>query len=525
MRGVEQRLVETGRNLVRGMGGSRGAEATGRRVSGALDAKRTEMQRVTSGLYEQVRAESGDRTVGNLKTFRDFIDSPEVADNAAFDTMRQSLARRLARLNQADDAAPKTSRLLTEEDLATIARPVGSKLDALWYLGAKNVRGTPGPVWAVRDRSRGGEIAGWGLSRKKVEKEIGNSFNPDDLFIEKVLPEQADAELRQRAAELGVSLSSRTGGGTTIAQAEELRKFIGKLGSGIEPSVRRMRAKLIEALDDDVVGAVGDDAFKAARASARARFEEFQKTFPGKLADEGLSPELITKRVLGDGVSFSDIRAMRKSLTTGTPEQVARGKEAWQALRAQAVDDLLQKAVDADGNLVGTVLYREFSKNAAKYREILGPQDYKTLQRLAAASRDAKALPVGHSVNTSNTAITTANLFDNAPKAVRQGWLRLMGKIGLRAGAHAGAAAFAGPAGNVAVESARAAGGAAASVRAETAAVQALMRRIELAKSPEAAAAAINEARAAAASNPAVADALHRAGLGAAIGAGGGITQ
>lgn len=304
----------------------------------------------------------------------------------------------------------------------------------------------------------------------------------------------------------------------TVAQAEELRKFIGGLGNGIEPGVRMMRGRLIDALDDDVVGAIGDDAFKAARASAKARFDEFGKTFPGKLADEKLPPERLTSRILGDGVSLSDLRALKRSLHTGTPDQIARGQEAWRGLQAQAIDDLLGKAVDPDGNLIGSRLSSEFSKHSIKFRALLGPDDFKVLRRLASATRDVKAYPSGHSVNTSNTATTLANMFNNAPAHVREGWLRLMGKVGLRAGAHVAAAAAGGPAGNIAVESARAAGSAAVAGRAEQRAAEALMNKIRLAQNPEAAAAAIREAQAAAASNAAIAEILNSAGFGKLVG-------
>jgi hypothetical protein len=400
MHNVEAALVEKGRSLVRSMGGSAGPEATGKAVEDVLNTKSAEMQRVTGRLYEKVRETRGDEPLGSLPKFREFIDQPSITDNAIFDSMRESINRRLARFEKA-------------------------------------------PV--------------------------------------------------------------------TINQAEELRKFIGGLGSGADPAVRMMRREMINALDDDVVSSVGDDAFKAARASARARFEEFGKTFPGKLADEGLAPELLTKRVLGDGVKLSDLRALKQSLGTGTDEQIARGQQAWRSLQAQAVDDLMSKSVDADGNLIGTTLARNFSKSAAKFRQLLEPDDFKTLRRLAAATRDVKALPVGHSVNTSNTAPTLANMFSNVPPRTKESWLKFLAKNGA---AHTAAWLAAGPTANLALGTAQ------ATMRygAETKAAQALADRIRLAQSPEAAAAAIAEAQKLAASNKAVADFFNQAGLGRLIG-------
>ncbi len=315
---------------------------------------------------------------------------------------------------------------------------------------------------------------------------------------------------------MGDSGLARKGAVITVNQAEELRKAIGNLGSGIEPSVRYMRRELIDAIDDDVVEGLGDDAFKAARASAKARFGEFQKTFAGKIADEGVAPERLTRRVLSDTTSLADLRAMRQSLISGTPAQVTRGREAWRGLGAQGLDDLLSKSIDADGFLRGNTLSREFEKSAAKFRELLPPQDYKMLRRLAAATRDVKAFPSGHSVNTSNTAVTLANMFDKAAPAVKQGWRKMLGKYALTSGAHIAASATMGPVGNLAVEATRRGGAAVAEQRAGQAAVQELMNKVRLARNPEEAAAAMSALTDIAQSDPTVAGLLQKYGLGGA---------
>src|SRR3546814_19292151 len=84
---------------------------------------------------------------------------------------------------------------------------------------------------------------------------------------------------------------------------------------------------MIDALDDDVVNTLGDDAFKAARQSAKARFDEFSKTFAGRIADEGIPPERLTQRLFG-ATSLKDLSSLKQSLTSGTPEQIERGQPA-----------------------------------------------------------------------------------------------------------------------------------------------------------------------------------------------------
>ena len=412
------------------------------------------------------------------------------------------------------------SKLSGGDELATQMREVEAKLvDKGRSLvrnlgGAKGAEATGSAVDDVLDTKRAEMQKVTSKLYEKVretrgDERIGNldtlrrSFDHSELADNPVYEDMTAAIMKR----LG-RYADRDGGsvGVTLRQAEELRKFIGKLGNTTDPTARGARAELINALDDDVVNAVGDDAFKTARASATARFQEFSKTFAGRLADEKMAPELLTKRILGDGVKMSDLRALRKSLTTGTPEQVARGQDAWRGLQAQAIDDLLSKSVDADGNLVGSTLSREFNKSAPKFRELLGPDGFKTLRRLAAATRDAKAFPVGHSVNTSNTAITLANMFEQAPAKVKAGWLKMLAKYGSQ---HAVAAGISFPYGNIALE----AGRAATNSMAEQRAAAALADKIRLAQSPEATAAAIREAQAAASSNPALAEFLRQAGV------------
>lgn len=286
----------------------------------------------------------------------------------------------------------------------------------------------------------------------------------------------------QRFGMAGESGMLRNDAVASIGQAEELRKMIGNLGSSTEPSVKYMRGRLIDALDDDVVDAVGDDAFKAARASAKERFGEFKKTFAGKVADEGIAPEKLTQRLFG-ATSLKDIRSLRKSLTSGTEDQVMRGTEALGNLRAQAVDDLLSPVVSADGKLNGTALFNKFNKGSDKYRALLDPEDYKKLRRIAQASRDATAEVPFSAVNNSNTASAAANLFARLPEKSRSGIMGLLAK-------HAGAFTLGGPAGNVAVM----VGDEALKRRAGQQAADALSRQVGMAQSPQAAADAMRAA-------------------------------
>jgi len=300
----------------------------------------------------------------------------------------------------------------------------------------------------------------------------------------------------QRFGMAGTSGLLRNDAVASLSQAEELRKMIGNLGASTEPAVKYMRGRLIDALDDDVVDAVGDDAFKAARASAKARFDEFSKTFAGKIADEGIPAERLTQRLFG-ATSLADLRALKQSLGTGTAEQQARGAEALSNLRAQALDDLFGSVVSPDNKLNGTALFNRFEKAADKYRELLDPAEYKTLRRIAMAARDATAEVPFSAVNNSNTASAAANLFTSQPEKDRSGLMGLFAK-------HLGGYAVGGPAANVGIMVADEA----LKRRASSQAADALARQVQMARSPAAAAQGAADARNAAETGQKLSDLL-----------------
>ena len=137
-----------------------------------------------------------------------------------------------------------------------------------------------------------------------------------------------------------------TGNTLTVRTAEELRKWINNLSDKGEPAIKRLKGIVVDALDDDVIETAGDDAFKAARNAARQRFAEFEQGVLGKAAKGDLAPDDFVKRhVIGSKVD--DLRAMKKTLTSGTPEQQARGSQAWNDARGWVITDLMMKATGA----------------------------------------------------------------------------------------------------------------------------------------------------------------------------------
>jgi tail lysozyme len=94
---------------------------------------------------------------------------------------------------------------LTRAELEAIGRPASAKLDALWYAGLNAVTERelgrePKPLWALRDK-RTGELVSWGVTRRAVEDEKARHWEPDQLDLEHLHPENIAFELRARAAD------------------------------------------------------------------------------------------------------------------------------------------------------------------------------------------------------------------------------------------------------------------------------------------------------------------------------------
>lgn len=368
---VDDDLRSAAEKLMQGYSGDT-AEEVGKTVQKTLATKDRELGDAVGALYKSVRAERGDAPVGALKAFREFIDSPDVVDNATFDSMRTSLMRRLERL----------------------------------------------------------------------------------------------------------------GGSTSIGQAEELRKFVGSLGDAKDPAVRYMRKEMINALDDDVVNSVGDDAFKAAREAAKSRFEEFRKTFAGNIAEGNIAPERLVSRSLSQARPIDDVRSLVDSLVSGTDDQVARGGDALSQLRGQTLRDVIAPSLGPEGAPRAATLRRGFETNAPKLREILSPEDYARLEDLVGAVGDAKGAVPNSNVNYSNTGSTVANMFPD----IKQGGSRL--RDVLSAGAKLVGAGSLGTPGYVGAEIADRG----LNMIGQRQAGQAISQQALLASSPSAAAQAIRDA-------------------------------
>lgn len=231
-----------------------------------------------------------------------------------------------------------------------------------------------------------------GALYKEARETYGDEFVAAPQKLLTVLDDLSDdagmdtltASIKRKLARFGVLDESgalreteNTLGAISLNKAEELRKFIGRLNaSGATPAeVRRARAMLTRALDDDVEGAVnsvgdvaGQDFFAAGRKAARERFAEFEPL--EKLLDDGAKPEDVAKRFI-EGGSVDQLASLKKALTSGTPDQRARGTTAWNNIRRSLWNDVMNRARDKNGEITASRLSKSLAKFEPEEIEML----------------------------------------------------------------------------------------------------------------------------------------------------------
>ena len=271
---------------------------------------------------------------------------------------------------------------------------------------------------------------------------------------------------------LGTSGLPRRDAVMTVGQAESLRKFINQLGNGADPNIQRVRRELIDALDDDVVEGFGDDAFKEARTAARQRFTEFKNTLAGKIGVENkVDAEKVVNKILSS--SNKDVRTLKSTLLSGTGDQLARGREVWSGIAAEAVRKMVKDARVGENIINGKTMRNIFNNNMPKFKELLSREDFVTLNRIVRAARDSNMDVDFSSINYSGTAAEIESIFGKQLKETQGGIKNILQQLAV-------AVTPAGGAGNVVLM----AGQQASQKAAANAAAQAELERELLATKP-----------------------------------------
>lgn len=197
----------------------------------------------------------------------------------------------------------------------------------------------------------------------------------------------------------------------TVKQAEELRKFINAQPSGYG------KRDLIAALDEDVLGGLGEDAYSAARRAARERFQMLGNpatqraldTF-GELTQGKTAQNFIRSQVVS--AADQDVQSLVQTLNQ-IPDANQR-TTALAALRDGVLAHLREKAINPNGGqFSGAGLNKALEAlGEQKLALIFGPDQAGQLRSLARAALDATYQPPYAAVNASNTAPMLMSLIE-----------------------------------------------------------------------------------------------------------------
>jgi hypothetical protein len=211
---------------------------------------------------------------------------------------------------------------------------------------------------------------------------------------------------------------------TSVEAAESLRQFANTLFDGANPLAKNFIRDFKDALDDDVLSASGKDLFKEARA-AKTSFMKGLSAKKGHKFDQretSLVRDVLEGSVQGDDLAgliirrgsrykAKEIRELKDYLHSGTEGQTAQGVQAWNDIRAAAMDDIASKAFVGPTNELGAqTLTRAGLKRALegmgekKMSVLFSPKEISFLRDLARLAT-LKEAPAGVVKSPSGAAI------------------------------------------------------------------------------------------------------------------------
>lgn len=246
-----------------------------------------------------------------------------------------------------------------------------------------------GKLYDVVRAARGDELASDARKLYIVLDDLSDSPAAD----------QVTTAAKRRLTRLGMldSAGQLTNKTLTVKQAEGLRQFINQQPNSFGKS------QLIRAIDEDVIGGLGDDAFGQARAAAAKRFElldnpatqralnAFGELQQGKTAQNFIKSQII------DGAE-QDVTTLLKTLET-QPGAV-------NSLRAGVLQHLEARAVNPNsGQFSGANFNKALQQiGIGKLAKIFGTDRANELLSLSRAAIDATYQPAYSAVNSSNSA-------------------------------------------------------------------------------------------------------------------------
>ena len=201
------------------------------------------------------------------------------------------------------------------------------------------------------------------------------------------------------------SMADPQTGTLTVSQAEELRKWIGK----VVPKTEFGASDAKRAIDADVLASAGEDFFKGARNGAMQRFQKLhnpaiQKVLStaGELGEDKTAMNWVNQQIINGGPG--DIAHLKNVLNSGDYGGKGGG-ELWNNIRRRTMEWLAEEAQGAQGAVSGTNLNKALEKlGEDRMQVIFDANERSAIAKFQQALESATVEPFGSAPNRSNTA-------------------------------------------------------------------------------------------------------------------------
>jgi hypothetical protein len=221
----------------------------------------------------------------------------------------------------------------------------------------------------------------------------------DNTYAEKLVSSVSNKLKRFGMVDADGNLTNNS---LTVTQSEELRKFVNTLPNDYG------KKDIINAIDSDVLSGTGEDAFKGARAAAKARFDMLRNPATqsalenlGELSQGKTAQNFIQRQVIS--APDQDVASL-----VGTIGQMPQKSQdaAMSAVKGGVMDYLHAAAVNPNsGQFSGANLAKAMRVvGDNKLDMVLGKEGADKLRSLSQAALDATYQPAYSAVNNSNTA-------------------------------------------------------------------------------------------------------------------------
>lgn len=260
-----------------------------------------------------------------------------------------------------------------------------------------------GALYTIVRDTRGNELASDARQLHATLDDLS-----DNAYAEKLVQSVKSRLKRTGMVDSNGNLTNQT---LTVDQAEELRKFVNKLPNDFG------KRQIIQAIDQDVLGGLGDDAFGTARKAASDRKELLANPATqralntlGELQEGKTAQNFIRQQVVN--ASEKDLGTLLKTLST-KPESI-------KALQAGVIRHFEEAAINPNsGKFSGAALNNAIDDfGQPKLVVLFGQDEAAKLNSLAQAALHATYEPPYSAVNHSGSGTTLLSMVRGARQVV-----------------------------------------------------------------------------------------------------------